>query len=163
MDLAFSSKINQLMASIPNGGLFFSEWMTEQGRSHQLQRCYRDSGWLESIAKGVTRRPGVEMTALAALASYNHQMDKQVRISVHSALEHMGFSPFRPFTTKAFGKIETKRQDHECGALYISVPELAILECLYLDQTNMPTWMCSSHHIKEEGYAPESATICDRG
>ncbi len=79
----------------PNG-LMFSDWLKAQGYSAQLLKKYRESNWLASLATGVMYRPSSKLMARSALASYNRQLQKQVRIAAHSALEHWGFSHYVP-------------------------------------------------------------------
>ena len=46
----------------------------KKGYSVQLQKKYRDSGWLTAICKGVMCRTGARLNAYDAIASYNKQM-----------------------------------------------------------------------------------------
>lgn len=148
---------------MPTNGVVFSDWLRREGYSPQLQKRYRDSGWLAPLGKGVMCRPQSHLSAYSALASYNKQMGKMVRISAHSALEYMGFNhyvpmgkptlavaiptkdseplwmkedcfdmDFRPFSTNAFPTIEVKEVDFDKGTLFVSSPELAIMECMHL-------------------------------
>ena len=58
------TKINQLLLNADSDGLFFSGWMKSQGYSDQLQKKYRDSGWLTSLSQGVMYRTGSKLSRL---------------------------------------------------------------------------------------------------
>lgn len=90
------TKINQLLASTNPSGLLFSCWLKEQGYSEQLQKRYRDCGWLESLSKGVMCRKGGKLSAEMSLATCNRQTGATLRVAAHSALEHAGFSHYVP-------------------------------------------------------------------
>ena len=96
MSIVSSTKINQLLKNSSPTGLVFSDWMRHNGYSTQLQKRYRDSGWLSSLSKGVMYRTGSKLSAYDAIASYNKQMDKNVCIAAVSALEYAGFNHFVP-------------------------------------------------------------------
>ncbi len=143
-------------------GLFFSEWLKENGYSDQLVSKYRQSGWLTSLAKGVMYRTGDTLSAYAALYCYNEQLGEDVRIAAHSALELFGFNHYVPmgkpilmvtgskqgfpewiygdffdrtiksFGTKIFSNIQTSKVQIGGLTLLVSSPEQAFMECLLL-------------------------------
>lgn len=162
MSLEFQNRINQLLLlGIPKG-LYFSEWLKKKGYSDQLIKKYRESGWLTSLAKGVMYRTGNSLSAYAALACYNEQLDKQFRIAAHSALELSGFNhyvpmgkpvlmiahpkqsipewikseafdrTFKPFSTETFTEPQVTMIHLEDSDLLVSAPEQAFMECLLL-------------------------------
>lgn len=96
MDIAKGTKINKLLACTHPSGLLFSEWLRRQGYSDQLQKRYRDTGWLTSLCKGVMYRSGSKLSAYASLASSNEQQGTTYRVAAHSALERAGFNHFVP-------------------------------------------------------------------
>ena len=96
MSISAGTKINQLLANTAPSGLMFSEWMKRNGYSSQLQKRYRDTGWLTTLCKGVMFRSGTRLNAFDALASYNFQMGRQLRIGAVSALEYSGFNHYVP-------------------------------------------------------------------
>lgn len=77
-------------------GLVFSPWLKEQGYSDQLQKRYRDSGWLTSLGRGVMYRSGGHLSAVASLAACTKQTGTIMRVAAHSALEHFGFNHYVP-------------------------------------------------------------------
>lgn len=96
MSISYGTKINQLLAGTAPTGLMFSDWLKKNGYSAQLQKRYRDTGWLTTLCKGVMYRTGSHLNAFDALASYNSQLDKQLRIGAASALEYAGFNHYVP-------------------------------------------------------------------
>ncbi len=162
MSIIYGTKINQLLANTSPTGLLFADWMKKEGYSGQLQKRYRDSGWLTAMCKGVMYRTGSRLSAYDAIASYNKQMGGQLRVAAMSALEYAGFNhyvprgkpvlmvaaptcktplwmqsdmydaTFRMFHTNAFSYIETTERVLDSGTLYVSSPEQAFLECLIL-------------------------------
>lgn len=162
MDVSISSKINRLLSEGTNGGLFFSEWLRKMGYSAQLLKRYRESGWLESLTKGVMFRRNENLSALAAINSYNRQTENTARIAAHSALELHGFSHYIPmgkpklivsfdlvkpkewvksnkfdmsivpFSTRIFKEPSVQKIKTDGLELAVSTPEQAFLECLHL-------------------------------
>jgi len=96
MSIVLGTKINQLLTSTDSSGLYFSQWLKAQGYSDQLQKKYRDSGWLTSLSQGVMFRTGGKLSAYSALASCNSQTGTKYRIAAHSALEYTGFNHYVP-------------------------------------------------------------------
>lgn len=96
MNISTESKINRLLKFGQKGGLYFSGWLSRQGYSPQLIDRYRSSGWLSALSRGVVYRTGSSLSAFGALASYNQQVEKDLRIAAHSALELWGFNHYVP-------------------------------------------------------------------
>ena len=96
MGLEYRSKLNKLLVSSKKNGLFFSDWLRKNGYSDQLIRKYRQSDWLATLDKGVMYRTGDSLSAFAALSCYNEQLNKEVRVAAHSALEIFGFNHYVP-------------------------------------------------------------------
>lgn len=96
MSLVVGTKINRLLSSMDQTGLVFSKWLKKNGYSDQLQKTYRDSGWLKSLCQGVMYRTGNKLSALSALASCNLQTGSKYCIAAHSALEYAGFNHYVP-------------------------------------------------------------------
>lgn len=162
MSVLYGTKINQLLANTAPTGLLFADCLKKKGYSVQLQKKYRDSGWLTAICKGVMCRTGARLNAYDAIASYNKQMGGTLRVAAMSALEYTGFNhyvpmgkpvlmvaaptfktplwmqsdvydaTFRVFHTNAFSYTETIERVTGSGTLYVSSPEQAFLESLIL-------------------------------
>lgn len=58
------TKINQLLALVPQGVVLQSSWLLSEGYSLNLQKYYRNSGWLKALENGAMFRskdqPGYE-------------------------------------------------------------------------------------------------------
>ncbi|NGM63439.1 hypothetical protein G5B30_16140 [Sphingobacterium sp. SGG-5] len=80
------SKINLLLQSQPQGVVFTSSWMAENGYSFELQRQYRKSNWFESIGTGAMVRTGDQVTIEGALLALQRQLELNVHIGGKSAL-----------------------------------------------------------------------------
>ena len=81
MSITYGTKINQLLANTAPTGLLFADWLKKEGYSGQLQKKYRDSGWLAALCKGVIYRTGGRLNAYDAIASYNMQMEGQISVA----------------------------------------------------------------------------------
>ena len=111
MSVFHRTKINRLLTSISVSGLIFSKWLGKNGYSAQLQKKYRDAGWLTGLCKGVMYRPGVQLLAYSAIASYNRQLDGQIRVAAISALEYAGFNHYVPMG-KPILTVALKKGEH---------------------------------------------------
>ena len=96
MSVSAGTKINQLLANTSPSDLCSQNGWKRKGYSSQLQKRYRDTGWLTTLCKGVMFRSGTRLNAFDALASYNLQMGRQLRIGAVSALEYSGFNHYVP-------------------------------------------------------------------
>ena len=162
MSILTASKLNNILSETLHGGLLFAGWLRNEGYSSQLLKKYRDSGWLEGLARGVMYRRNDNLSALTAIYCYNHQTGNNARVAAHSALELWGFSHYVPmgkpllmvafesgrvgdwvksekfdmtivpFYTEIFKKPLTQAHRNSNYTLNISSPEQAFLECLLL-------------------------------
>lgn len=162
MSLEYQSKLNQLLVSATKNGLFFSDWLRKKGYSDQLIRKYRQSGWLATLDKGVMYRTGDSLSSFAALSCYNEQLNKEVRVAAHSALELFGFNHYvpmgkpllvvaypnstipkwmsndnfdktiKPFSTRMIDSPQTSTMQIDGVEVLVSSPEQAFMECLLL-------------------------------
>lgn len=73
------TKINRLLQTVPSGIVLQASWLTSQGYSPELQKYYRNSGWLKAWGNGAMVRsndqPGYEGAVYA--------LQKQSRLSIH--------------------------------------------------------------------------------
>ena len=73
------TKINQLLSTIPQDVVLQSSWLINEGYSLDLQKYYRNSGWLKALGNGAMYRgnsqPGYEGGVYA--------LQKQSGLSVH--------------------------------------------------------------------------------
>ncbi len=156
-----ATKINRLLSMIRPSGLLFSGWLTKSGYSDQLQKRYRDTGWLTALTKGVMYRTGATLSAIESLISYQEQMNVSSRVAAMSALEYFGYNHYvpmgKPLLTVALPQgvkrllwMNSEKFDMtfktfsttifeplgsrlaEYSINGVSSPELAFLECLIL-------------------------------
>lgn len=162
MSIESANKIDLLLRMGTKNGLYFSEWLKKNGYSDQLISKYRQSGWLTSLSKGVVYRTGDKLSAYAAVSCYNNQLNRQLRVAAHSALELFGFNHYvpmgkpvlmvahsgisipkwmnadyfdrtiKPFETNMFTTIQTSTVKVEGVNLLVSSPEQAFMECMLL-------------------------------
>ena len=101
-----TSKINKLLSTIPSGVVLQSFWLAEQGYSPELQKRYRNSGWLESIGSGAMKRAGELITYEGGLFALQHQSGMSAHPGGKTALSILGMShylEFAPQTVTVFG------------------------------------------------------------
>lgn len=96
MSIDNKNKLNYLLQQRNLGGVFLSAWLNANGYSSQLQKKYRDSGWLSSLSTGVMYRTGDKLRSFSVLESYNSQLKKSYHIAAHSALELAGYNHYVP-------------------------------------------------------------------
>jgi hypothetical protein len=96
MSIESGTKINRLLSKMRPSGLLFSGWLKNCGYSDQLQKRYRDTGWLSALSKGVMYRTGTNLSAYQSLSSYNEQLNIKAHVSAMSALEYTGYNHYVP-------------------------------------------------------------------
>ncbi len=88
-----TQKLPNLLKAIPEGLLVITEWLKKRGVSRQLAAKYVESGWLESPARGVYRKPGASLQWQDLVASLDW-LGYRVRVGGASALELHGASHY---------------------------------------------------------------------
>lgn len=89
-----ATKIQQIMKLVPQNAVLFSPWLTAQGMDTKSQNAYKTTGWLYRISKGVYCLRGATPTLMDAVASYNHQLNKNCIIGAYTALDFRGYSHY---------------------------------------------------------------------
>lgn len=89
-----TSKINKLLHSQPYGTVFSSIWLKRNGYSYALQQRYRESGWLESIGNGATKRIGDQISVEGGIYTLQDQLGLSVHIGGKSAIARLGRSHY---------------------------------------------------------------------
>jgi hypothetical protein len=105
------TKINRLLGSQPPGVVLQSNWLAEQGYSHDLQKRYRQSRWLESIGTGAMIRAGDQVGYEGAIYALQKQTDSTVHPGARTALSLLGKAHYLELKTKkviVFGKKDEK-------------------------------------------------------
>ena len=85
--------MNLMLHLQPPGTVYLTHMLEKAGISKDLQKKYRDHGWLESIGHGAMKRPGETITWQGALYSLQ-QAGVEVHIGGRSALDMQGYSHF---------------------------------------------------------------------
>jgi len=88
------SKLSRIHGELPSGLLASASWLDEHGYYRQLLSHYVSSGWLESPARGVYRRPGIPLKWQHVVASLLLTEGKPLHIGGATALEHAGFGHY---------------------------------------------------------------------
>ncbi len=100
MAIESRSKLNQFLSICYPGMVLFSGWLNKMGYSDQLLHQYRKSGWIKAISKGVFVRANDNPNIFGVISSLENQMQKNIYVGAHSALELSGFSHFIPMGEK---------------------------------------------------------------
>ncbi len=88
------SKLSRLQAELPAGLLATGDWLKVRGYYRQLLSHYVSSGWLESPARGVYRRPGPPLKWQQVVASLQNLLRLPVHVGGLTALEIHGYGHF---------------------------------------------------------------------
>ncbi len=91
---ANQSKLSRLQSELPAGLLATTDWLRARGYSRQLLGHYVASGWLESPARGVYRRPGPPLKWQQVAASLQHLLQLPAHVGGLTALEAQGKGHF---------------------------------------------------------------------
>lgn len=87
------SKLNQMLGMQPSGTVYLTQTLERAGISKDLQKKYRDHGWLESIGYGAMKRPGDSIRWQGAVYSLQ-QAGVDVHIGGRSALIRQGYGHY---------------------------------------------------------------------
>ncbi|MSP97067.1 MAG: hypothetical protein EXR29_07565 [Betaproteobacteria bacterium] len=98
------SKLNLLQTLLPEGLLVPAAWLARRGYSRSLLAGYVSSGWLESPAHGVYRRPGPPLKWQHVVTSLGRVLTPPPHVGGLSALELRGYAHF--LKPRGLGRIE---------------------------------------------------------
>ena len=87
-------KLNQLQQLIPEGSFASVAWLAKHGYSTSRLARYAASGWLESPARGVYRRPGSPLKWQQVVVSLDRELAPPPHVGGLSALELRGYAHF---------------------------------------------------------------------
>ena len=117
-----STKINSIIKKLPAGMVATSSWLTNQGISKELQKQYRDGGWLEAIGNGAMIISGSKVEYTGAIAALQQQLGLSVHIGGKTALAYRGLTHYLNFSdhkVSLFGnrgeKLPTWFNNHDWG------------------------------------------------
>ena len=97
MTTEISTKINQLLQSIPSGIVLQSSWLIRQGYSLDLQKYYRNSGWLQSWGHGAMVRSNENPGYDGAVYALQNQSNLSVHPGARTALSLLGRAHYLEF------------------------------------------------------------------
>lgn len=106
-----TTKINQLLTSLPTGVVLQSFWLAKQGYSTDLQKRYRKSNWLTSIGIGAMIRTGDHVTYDGGVYALQRQSNMSVHPGGRTALSLLGKAHYLSLSEKKvtlFGKKSEK-------------------------------------------------------
>ena len=92
--IANPSKLKRLQSDLPTGLLAPASWLVEHGYYRQLLDHYISSGWLESPARGVYRRPGPPLKWQHVVTSLLLTGELPLHVGGATALVHAGFGHY---------------------------------------------------------------------
>jgi hypothetical protein len=111
MTTEISTKINQLLQSIPSGIVLQSSWLIRQGYSLDLQKYYRNSGWLQSWGHGAMVRTNENPGYDGAVYALQNQSNLSIHPGARTALSLVGRAHYLELNasqTWLFGGVEEK-------------------------------------------------------
>jgi len=88
------SKIKKLLSQHQPGTVSLAQWLTSIGISHDLQKRYRKSGWLERVGSGAFKRPGEIIQWQGGLYAMQHQAKLPIHAGATTALSMQGLSHY---------------------------------------------------------------------
>jgi len=91
------SKLKILLENLKPGTAILASWLKSKGISGDLQKHYIKSGWLETIDRGVFKKPGDTVDYIGAVYALQNQTDIAVHIGSLTSLSLMGYSHYARF------------------------------------------------------------------
>lgn len=104
-------KINHLLNSQPQGVVYLSSWLTENGFSTQLLNRYKKSNWICSVGPGAWMRKGDTPTYQGAIFALQEQANLNIHPGGKTALTLLGKTHYLELSTNQvtlFGGSEEK-------------------------------------------------------
>lgn len=84
------TQLNKLLQMIPQGAVILSSWLSAQGYSHDLQKRYKKSQWLQSIGSGAIIRTGNRVDYHGGLYALQAHAGLSVHVGGRTALSLLG-------------------------------------------------------------------------
>jgi hypothetical protein len=105
------NKLKKLLEEHVPGTVLLSSWLGKSGISHDLQKYYRNSGWLETMGVGAFKRPKETVNWQGALFALQTQANLPVHAGALTALSLQGLAHYFRLgeeTTYLFSSPHTK-------------------------------------------------------
>jgi len=96
MDTERKTKINRLVNQWPKGTVGVTSYLNPLGFSYGLLRRYKETGWIEKIARGAYILSGDRVTWSGALYTLQTQLGFSVHAGGKTALELKGYAHYVP-------------------------------------------------------------------
>ena len=88
------SKIKKFLSQHRQGTVSLAKWLESIGISHDLQKKYRKSGWLESVGSGAFKRPDDNVSWQGGLYAIQQQAKLPIHPGATTALSMQGLSHY---------------------------------------------------------------------
>jgi len=111
MSLENEYKINKLLKDWPQGTVYLTSWLVDQGYSHQLLNRYKNSNWIESVGSGAMKRSGDTLSVEGALYALQKQRGSSIHLGGKTALSMLGRAHYLAFSANRitlFGNAKEK-------------------------------------------------------
>ena len=92
-----NTKLKRLIKEMKPGAIVLSSWLKQIGISGDLQKYYVNSGWLESLDRGVFKKPDDNINWQGAVYALQQQAGKKVIVGATTALSLLGFAHYIHF------------------------------------------------------------------
>src|SRR6218665_2095789 len=94
MGTEIESKIKRFLSQHQPGTVSLAKWLESIGISHDLQKRYRKSGWIESIGSGAFKRSGDSINWQGGIYAIQQQAKLPIHVGATTALSMQGLSHF---------------------------------------------------------------------
>lgn len=138
-------KLKSFLSEHLSGSVELSASLESRGISHDLQKHYCRSGWLESIGSGAMIRPGEQVTWQGALYTLQTQAGLSLHAGAFTALSLQGYSHYARFENEAlylFSPLEitlpTWFRNHDWGQQIVHERTAFLPESLGIVELKLP-------------------------
>jgi len=90
MNTQKEKKLMKMLASHVPGTVELAPWLENLGISRELQRSYKNHGWLEKVGPGAYKRPSEELTWFGGVFSIQRQAGTPIHAGALTALTLLG-------------------------------------------------------------------------
>jgi hypothetical protein len=91
------TKLKILLNNIKPESVALAPWLEDAGISRNLQKHYRNSGWLGTVGRGAFKRPGDTIHWQGAIHALQYQAGLNIHIGALTALTLQGFGHYFRF------------------------------------------------------------------
>ncbi len=91
------TKLKILLNNIKPESVALAPWLEEIGISRDLQKHYRNSGWLDTVGRGAFKRPEDSINWQGAIYAMQYQAELNVHIGALTALSLQGLNHYLRF------------------------------------------------------------------